>query len=149
MTIRKRIIEMSEEFPARFEEQKDGTLLLESKIAERKAFLSKRALIYRARLRIDDERREVRFFETLKETGFGVTGAGSDDISPGFGFKGETYKVAGKGREGDIEELSRLFGRDYKYSWDYSALREKIRREAERAGYAFSIHLTERGVSMP
>ncbi len=143
LTMKERIIEMSKSFPARFEEQKDGTLLLESKIAERKAFLSKRALIYRARLRVDEERRAIRFFETLEETGFGITGAGSDDISSGFGLKKETYKITGKRREGSIEELSKLFGKEYKYSWDYSRLREAIRREAEGAGYAFSICLTE------
>lgn len=146
MAIRERIIEMGKELPARFEEQKDGTLLLESKIAERKVLLSKKALIYRARLRVDEERREIRFFETLKETGLGITGAGPDDIAPGFGFKKETYKITGKGREGGIEELSRLFRKEYKYSWDYSRLREAIRREAEGAGYAFSICLMERNV---
>jgi hypothetical protein len=149
LSLRERIIEMSKEFPARFEEQKDGTILLESKIAERKVFLSKKTLIYRARLRVDDEKRAVKFFETLKETGLGITGAGPDDMSPGFGFKKEAYKMTGKEREGSIEELSRLFGKDYKYSWDYSGLRKKIQREAERAGYAFSTNLTERSVSVP
>ncbi|MEM2225995.1 MAG: hypothetical protein QXW19_00185 [Candidatus Bathyarchaeia archaeon] len=97
-------------------------------------------------MRIDDGRREIRFFETLKETGLGITGAGPDDMTPGFGFKTETYRITGKGREGGIEELSRLFGKEYKYSWDYSRLREAIRREAERAGYAFSICLMEKNV---
>jgi len=58
----------------------------------------------------------------------------------------KTYRVTGKGREGSIEELSKLFGKDYKYSWDYSNLRKKIQHEAEQAGYALSICLTEKGV---
>ena len=146
MTLKEKLVELSKEFPARFEEQNDGTLVLESKIAERKVFLSKKTLMYRARLRVDDEKRTVSFFEILKETGLGLAGGDSSDLSPGFGFKKETYRVTGKGREGSIEELSKLFGKDYKYSWDYSNLRKKIQHEAEQAGYALSICLTEKGV---
>ena len=146
MALKERIVELNKEFPARFEEQNDGTLVLESKIAERKVFLSKKTLMYRARLRVDEEKRTVRFFEILKETGLGIAGADSSGISPGFGFKKETYKITGKEREGSIEELSKLFGKDYKYSWDYSNLRKKIQHEAEQAGYTLSICLTERRV---
>ncbi|MEM4246558.1 MAG: ribonucleoside-triphosphate reductase [Candidatus Bathyarchaeia archaeon] len=145
MTLRERIVEASKGFPARFEEQSDGTLKLESKIAERKVFLSKKTLTYVARLRIDDESRTVKFFETLKETGLGLA-SGDSDISPGFGFKKETYKITGKGREGEIQELSKLFGREYRYLWDYSKLRKTVQSEAEKAGYAFSICLAERDI---
>jgi hypothetical protein len=145
LTLKERLVEVSKEFPAKFEAQNDGTLKLESKIAERKVLLSKKTLKYRARLRVDDDKRTVKFFEILEETGLGLA-SGASDISPGFGFKTETYKVTGKGREGGIEELSKLFGKDYKYSWDYSKLRKNIQHEIEKAGYTFSICLTERDV---
>lgn len=145
--MREKLAEVSEGFPARFEQQNDGTLLLETKIAERKVFLSKKTLTYRARLRVDDEREAVRFFEILKETGIGISSGGDPgDMSPGFGFKKETYKTTGREREGNIEELSRLFGKDYKYSWDYSTIRKTVEREAQSAGYSFYICLSERQV---
>jgi hypothetical protein len=145
LTLEERLIEVSKEFPAKFEAQNDGTLALESKIAERKVFLSKKTLMYRAKLRVDDKKRTVNFFEILKESGLGLA-SGDSDISPGFGFKKETYKVTGKAREGSIEELSELFGKDYAYSWDYSKVRKKIQEEVKQAGYSLSICLTERGV---
>jgi hypothetical protein len=144
--LKERLMEISKAFPAKFEEQGDGSLLLESTIAERKAFLSKKSLIYRARLRLDEGKREVRFFETLKEVGLGISSSEPGGMGPGFGFKKETYKVTGKGREGSVEELSELFGKEYKYSWDYSKLRGAIREEVERAGYSFSIRLSEKDV---
>ena len=133
--------------PARFEEQKDGTLALESKIAERKVFLSKKTLTYRARLRVDDEKKQVRFFEILKETGIGISsGGGPGDMSSGLSFKKETYRTTGREREGNIEELSILYGKDYKYSWDYSNIRKMVEREAQNVGYLLSVCLNERNV---
>jgi hypothetical protein len=144
LTLRQRLIEVSRGFPARFEEQDDGTLKLELKVAERKVLLSRKTLMYRARVKVDDDRRTVKFFETLKETGLGLTSGDSTDMSPGLGFKKETYKITGRGREGNIEELSKLFGKDYRYSWDYSKVRKNVQHETEQAGYTFSISLNER-----
>ena len=147
MTLKEKLVEVSRELPATFMKQKDGTLTLESKIAERKVFLSKKTLTYRARLRVDDEKKQVRFFEMLKETGIGISSGGDvGDTSPGFGFKKETYKSTGKAREGSIEELSKLFGKDYKYSWDYSAIRKRVEQESQSAAYSFSICLNEKQV---
>jgi len=145
LTLKDRLIEISKELPSRFEEQKDRTLKIEFKIAERKVFLSKKTLTYKARVRIDNENKIVKFFETLKEKGLGVSGSDSD-ISPGYGFKIETYKLKGKEREGNIQELSRLFGKDYKYSFDYSTVRKRVEEEARNAGYDFSVFLSERSI---
>ncbi len=83
----------------------------------------------------------------LKETGIGVSSGGDvGDTSPGFGFKKETYNNTGKAREGSIEELSKLFGKDYKYSWDYSTIRKRVEREAEDAAYSFSMCLNEKHI---
>ncbi|MEM3507580.1 MAG: ribonucleoside-triphosphate reductase [Candidatus Bathyarchaeia archaeon] len=147
MSLKERLIEANEVFPEKFKEIERNVLILETKIAERKVFLSKKALVYKAKLRIDDENKTVRFFETLKETGVGISGSwDSMDISPGFGFKVEKYKISGKGREGTIEELSKLFGKDYKYSFDYTVIRKIIERETRNAGYNFSIVLTEKAI---
>lgn len=144
LTLKDRLIEISKELPSRFEEQKDRTLKIEFKIAERKVFLSKKTLTYKARVRIYDENKIVKFFETLNEKGLGVSS--DSDISPGYGFKIETYKLKGKEREGNIQELSRLFGKDYKYSFDYSTVRKRVEEEARNAGYVFSVFLSERSI---
>ncbi|MBS7649829.1 MAG: ribonucleoside-triphosphate reductase [Candidatus Bathyarchaeia archaeon] len=143
--LKDRLIELSSGLPARFEEQRDGTLKLEFKVAERKVFLSKKTLNYKAHLRLDDDNKTVRFFETLKETGLGIS-SGDSDITPGLGFKVETYKVTGKEREGNIEELSKLFGKDYKYSFDWSRIREMVKREADNSGYSFQTVLNEKHI---
>ncbi|MBS7625457.1 ribonucleoside-triphosphate reductase [Candidatus Bathyarchaeota archaeon] len=143
--LKDRLIELSSGLPARFEEQRDGTLKFEFKVAERKVFLSKKTLNYKAHLRIDDNNKTVRFFETLKETGLGIS-SGDSDTAQGLGFKVETYKVSGKEREGNIEELSKLFGKDYKYSFDWSRIREMVKREADNSGYSFQAVLNEKHI---
>jgi hypothetical protein len=67
-------------------------------------------------------------------------------MSPGFGFKKETYNTFGKERKGSIEEQSRLFGRDYSYRFDFGAFREAVRKAAEGAGYRFEVKLMEKSV---
>jgi len=143
MSLKEKLIKISEAFPEKFKEIEKNVLMLEAKIAERKVFLSKKNLIYKAKIKIDDENKTVKFFETLKEKGIGISSGDSIDISPGFGFKVEKYRVIGKEREGSIEELSKLFGKDYKYSFDYSAVRKKVEEEVQKAGYSFSIALAE------
>ncbi|MEM2964383.1 MAG: ribonucleoside-triphosphate reductase [Candidatus Bathyarchaeia archaeon] len=144
MSLKERIVEACKDLPASFKEEKEGVLSLEMKVAERKVFLSKKALMYRAKLRVDDDSRKVKFFETLKETGVGVSGG--EDISPGFGFKAEKYKVMGKERVGGVEELSKLFGKDYKYEFDWSKVRGLVDREARKAGYVVEMVLNERAL---
>lgn len=126
--------------------QKDGSLKLEKVIAERKSFLSKKKLTYTCRLRVDETARQVRFFEMLKESGFGVSSGGGDEMDSGFGFKKETYSTSGKGRSGTVEEQSRLFGKDYSYTFDFGGFREAVRQAAEHAGYAFELKLLEKAV---
>ena len=84
MSLKSVVIETSKNFPAEFKEQKDGSLFLQFVIAERKSFLSKKKLTYRSKLRVNDEKKEVTFFEMLSESSAGLS-AGS-----GFSFKKET-----------------------------------------------------------
>ncbi|MEM2123406.1 MAG: ribonucleoside-triphosphate reductase [Candidatus Bathyarchaeia archaeon] len=140
--LRDKLLELSRSFPERFMEE-DDTLKLEFIVAERKVFLTKKRLTYRARLRIDETEKTIRFYETLRETGMGLS-TGDVETTPGIGFKTEKYKLKGKERNGTIEELSKLFGKEYKYTFDFSTIREKIRQAAEEEGYTFSTVLMER-----
>ena len=146
MTLQEQLLELSKTFPSPLEENKDGTLSLEFVVAERKSFLTRKKLLYRCRLRLDEQERAIRFFEILKECGFGLGGGGAGDLEPGFSFKKETYKMSGKEREGTIEELSKLFGQEFKYSFDYSIIRNSIKKAAEEAGYLFSLYLREKSL---
>ncbi len=76
-------------------EEKKGAYTLTLVVAERKALLTRKKLEYIAKFRVDDTARELRFTEMLKETGSGIS-SGSEDISPGFGFKTETYKTGSR-----------------------------------------------------
>jgi hypothetical protein len=138
MSLKESLIEVSKSFPAEFKEQKDGSLILKFVIAERKVFLSKKKLTYKSKVRVNDEKKEITFFEMLSESNVGLS-AGS-----GFEFKKETYGTKGKEREGGIEELSILFGKKYQYSFDYKKIREAIKEEAQKTGYTFSVKLLEK-----
>ncbi|MBP7820618.1 ribonucleoside-triphosphate reductase [Candidatus Saccharibacteria bacterium] len=119
--------------------EKNNEIKLHKVVAERKAFLSKKKLEYLANIKIDDDNKRVDFTEMLKESGSGLSsGGGFDDgISPGFGFKAGTYKTGPGGISGNIEEQSKLFGKDYNYNFDYANIRNSIKDLAEKSGYTF------------
>ena len=145
MGLTETILAGSNALPQPFSRGKGGRLELEAVVAERKAFLSKRKLTYRCRLRVDDTARKVTYYEILLEKGSGLS-SGEGDAAPGFGFKKESYSVGGKSREGTIEEQSRLFGKDYAYRFDFAAVRREVERMAADAGYAFEVVLREKSV---
>jgi len=115
-------------------------------VAERKAFLNRQQLNYRCSLRIDQDSKQVRFFETLSERKMGISSGGVDDFSSGFGFRVEKTSLSGKERQGSLKELSVLFGKKYSYNFDYGKIREGIKGIAEKHNYGFSIVLSERMV---
>ncbi|MDD4984286.1 MAG: hypothetical protein PHQ43_00655 [Dehalococcoidales bacterium] len=135
---------IASEIPAELKEKK-GVFSLEFIIAERKVMFSKKKLTYNAKFRIDEGKKELRFTEMLKEAGDGFS-SGDSDISPGFGFKAESYKTGGGPREGSIKEQSDLFGKQYSYNYDFAKIRTALEREADRAGYTFKYQLTGIGL---
>lgn len=125
--------------------EKKGAWTLKLVVAERKAFMSKKKLEYVARFRLDDAALQLHFSEMLKESGSGVS-SGMDDMSPGFGFKTETYKTGAGPREGTITEQSDYFGKQYTYSYDWGAIRTWFEQAAAAAGYGFNYSITGRDI---
>ena len=131
--------------------EKKEVYKLEILIAERKAFLSKKKLRYIAKFRINEDTKEVKFTEMLAESGSGLTSGGGDfdggmSMSTGFGFKTEKFNTMNGGREGSIEEQSKLFGKDYSYNFDYKAIRAKFESLAKNEGYSFKYQITPIGL---
>jgi hypothetical protein len=112
-------------------------------VAERKSFLTRQKLEYRAKFRIDDANRVLKFIEMLKESGAGLS---SGETTPGFGFKTETYNTFNKAREGTIEEQSNLFGKKYEYKFDFKTIRPRIEETAAKADYQFKYQITSIGL---
>ncbi len=131
--------------PAELTEKK-GIFSLKCLVAERKAFLSKKKLEYVAKFLIDDAAKQLRFTEMLAERGSGISSGNSDDMAPGFGFKKETYSSGMRGRSGNITEQSTLFGKQYSYSFDFQAIRQRIEGLAAQAGYGFEYKVTPAGL---
>jgi hypothetical protein len=124
-------------------EQEKGGYLLKYLVAERKTFLSRKKLVYKARFRLEESQRELHFSETLQETGFGLgASAGDSDIGPGIGFKAEGYKSGLPGREVSIKEQSDFFGKKYQYQFELGEIRNKIEKAAAEAGYRFIYKIT-------
>jgi hypothetical protein len=144
MSLKETLLAMTT-FPAPFTEQKDGTLTLDFVAAERKSLLASKRISYHCRVRVDEGARMMLFFEILKERGAGISAG--DETGPGFSFRKETYSTTGSERSGSLEESSRLTGKGYSLSFDYGAVREAMKREAESAGYGFSVTLKESAVS--
>jgi hypothetical protein len=124
--------------------EKKGLWEFSSLIAERKAFLTRKRLLYSAKMRIDDDSKMVKFSEMLMEEKSGLTAGGSyddDGISPGFGFKTETYNTFKGVREGNIEEQSNFFGIKYEYKFNYKEIRSKAEVSVKSAGYRFEYQI--------
>jgi len=125
--------------------EKRGVYSVEFTVAERKVFLAKKKLTYSAKFRVDEEKKELRFTEMLKESGSGMS-SGGGDIGPGFGFKKESYKTGAGPREGSIKEQSELLGAQYSYTFDFSKVRTFIEQAAIKAGYVFIYQITSIGL---
>ncbi|MHB1346205.1 MAG: ribonucleoside-triphosphate reductase [Candidatus Humimicrobiaceae bacterium] len=148
-TIKEALLELGQSLPAKFTEAKNDVLWMTYVVAERKAFLSKQKLFYRCRIKIDDNKKALIFFEILSEVGSGLsTGGGFDsEMSSGFGFKAEKTTYRSGGREGTIEEQTVLFGKKYEYNFDYKKIREDVKAIAEKFGYGFEITLRESSIN--
>lgn len=148
-TIKEALLELGQSLPAKFTEAKNDILWMTYVVAERKAFLSRQKLFYRCRIKIDDNKKALIFFEILSEVGSGLsTGGGFDsEMSSGFGFKAEKTTYRSGGREGTIEEQNVLFGKKYEYNFDYKKIREDIKAIAEKFGYGFEITLRESSIN--
>ncbi len=107
-----------------------GTIEFTKVLAERKGFLSRRKLVYRAMVQMDEKKREVHLSESLTKTGSGLA------PESGFEFKRETYRTKRGSREGNIAEQSKLFGKTYSYTFDFASARSAIERLAQDHGYA-------------
>lgn len=144
MSLLDEIGKIAGEIGAGLQESK-GVYTLECVVAERKGWLSRKKLVYRAKFSIDEANKELRFTEMLKESGWGLS-SGDAGQSPGFGFKKETYKQGLGPREGTIEEQSRLFGENYQYAFEWGKIRKAVEEKAQALGYKFSYHLTGLGL---
>ncbi|MCX6809593.1 MAG: hypothetical protein NTZ65_02495 [Candidatus Berkelbacteria bacterium] len=126
--------------------EKKGVYEFKSTIAERKAFLSKKKLTYSAKVRVDDDAKSVKFSEMLIEAGSGLSSGGGgfdgdSGMSAGFGFKKESYNTMSGAREGNIEEQSNLFGKNFEYKFNYKEIRSKVDATAKKAGYKFEYQI--------
>lgn len=148
MDIKEGIINLETGYAEKFKELKNNIFSLEFIVAERKAFLSTQKLMYKAKLKVYEDKKEVSFFEMLTDSASGFSSGSSDmDMSPGFGFKAEkTVYMSGRGREGTIAEQSILFGKKYQYSFDYDKIRKSVEGLASNYGYKFSVVLSERNL---
>jgi hypothetical protein len=142
--LREEIEQVFSALPVEFSEKK-GVFTVEYVVAERKSFLSKKKLVYIAKYRIDEHKREVRFTEMLKESGSGLSG-GDIDSSAGFSFKKTTYRTGSGPREGTIEEQSNLFGKKYNYAFHFKTVRTAMEQKVREAGFAFRYLITPIGL---
>lgn len=65
---------------------------------------------------------------------------------PGTGFKAESYSTGfGGQRDGGIVEQSKLFGKNFTYSFNWGEIRSQIEHDATDAGYSFVYQITPSG----
>jgi len=138
MALSQDILGYAQELAADIKEKK-GVYTLSLIVAERKTFLSKQKLTYRAKFRIDDTQKLVKFTEMLLES--------SSGMNSGTDFQTQNFRT-GKGgqQESVIEKQSVQFGKKYTYEFDFKTIRGKIESLAEEAGYDFQYQITAKGL---
>lgn len=107
-------------------------------VPERKVFLSRKKLVYRALGWVDEEKCEVHLSESLTETSSGLP------PESGLAVKRERYRTRVGPRAGDIAEQAKLFGKVYSYTFDFASVRAAIERLAQAHGYTVHHHLSAR-----
>jgi len=109
----------------------EGELKSHKVIAERKGFLglSSNKLEYSNKVKVDESKKEVTFSEMLKET--------SSGLQMGAGVETTSYSTGLNGNSGTIEEQNTQFGKKYNYNFNYSEIREEIKKFVEERGYSF------------
>jgi hypothetical protein len=119
--------------------EKKGFYDLSVTVAERKTFMSKQKLTYQAKFRIDEGEKLVKFTEMLKES--------SSGMNADMGFQMNSFRT-GKGgqQESVINQQSTLFGKKYKYNFDFKIIRGKLESMAKEAGYNFHYQITAKGI---
>jgi len=142
--IKEDLVELGRNYPKNFIEKRNNIFLLSFVVAQRKAFLRTDRLTYQCRLKVDDNKKEIIFFEILKESGAGVSTGGADDFGSGFGFKVEKVRINNRGRHGTVKEQSTLFGKKYNYEFNFEKIRQDVESIAEKYGFNFSYVLNER-----
>ncbi|MCX7751194.1 MAG: hypothetical protein N2320_06670 [Candidatus Bipolaricaulota bacterium] len=125
--LREALIEALTSFGGEVREE-GGTIAFTKVLAERRVFLARRRLVYRAVVRVDEGKREVHVRETLTETGSGLA------LESGAGFKAESYRTRPGAREGTIAEQAELFGKKYSYTFDFAAVRAALEVAARNHG---------------
>ena len=137
---------IASEIPAQLRENK-GLFTLECNVGEKKVLITRQRYVYSAKFRIDENKKEVRFTETLKESDFGIS-MGADAVdSLGFGFlKKGTNQTEVKPKEGTSREPSEPSDKEESDTIDFSRIRNMIEAEAVKAGYTFKYKLTSFGL---
>lgn len=120
--------------------EKKGRLELNLSVAERKTFLSKQKLAYSARLRMDEKKKTVQFFEMLKESSSGMS-------SPGMSVSTEKFKVGKDGQQESVfQQQADFFGKSYDYTFDFNTIRPEIEKLTQAAGFDFQYQITPKGI---
>ena len=111
------------------EVQETGKMLVFTKIlGERRLLFLRQRVVFKARFRLDEEKRELRVHEELWERGAGLareTGAGSQK---------EVCEL-GKKREGQISARFSLLSSRFRFEFDHTQFHQELENLAQKFGY--------------
>lgn len=116
-------------------QNKEGVFYVSFTLAKRDLPISKRSVDYKAKYKIDEEKKIVYFNEMLKEINSGFLG--SDDSPFGVTKKSEVYQVSSSGRAGKIKETSKIANEEYAYTFDFGKIRRELKEIVESNNYKF------------
>ena len=111
------------------EVQETGKMLVFTKIlGERRLLFLRQRVVFEARFRVDEEKRELQVQEALWEKGVGFS------LESGVGGQKEVYQL-GRKREGNISARFSLLASRFQFSFDYTKFHQELENLAQKFGY--------------
>ena len=97
-------------------------------LGERRLLLLRQRVVFKARFRVDEGKRELHVHEELWEKGGGLP------PESGGGWQKEVYQ-AGKNREGKISARFSLLASRFRFDFDYTQFHRELENLAQEFGY--------------
>lgn len=124
--------------------ENNGLYIFKYEIADRNTKINNINVSYTAKFRVINDDKIIKFNEVIteKSSGLGVGG----EMTPGIGYKTESFKSKLDGREGKVSEKSSMGEKELNYSINYKDIRNTIKSISEKNGYRFKYKILPFGI---
>lgn len=120
---------------------REGMLIFEATIGEKRVNLTTNKLVYTAKIKIDDSAKKAEFYETLEEDESGPSTEANLGTFSGEAQSQPNLDAFAGAKEGAIEERSAYYSKEYQFKFDYKEVSTEVEKIVKGYGYSFEHRL--------